>query len=75
MQLADGQFLTALAWGIDFLQDADDPPAHAKEQGCSPRQTQDKTWPLLRSGRLSAADWNGPFSRPKFRTRILESRH
>ena len=33
-KLADGQFLTALAWGIAALQDADDPRARAKEQGC-----------------------------------------
>jgi hypothetical protein len=42
-KLADDQFLTALAWGIAALQDADDPRTRAKEQGCSPRPTQDKT--------------------------------
>jgi hypothetical protein len=35
------------------LQDADDPRARAKEQGRSPRPTQDKTWPLPFSGRRS----------------------
>ena len=31
-ELADNQFLTALAWGIAALQDADDPRTRVKEQ-------------------------------------------
>jgi hypothetical protein len=31
IKLADGQFLTALAWGIAALQGADDPRARAEE--------------------------------------------
>jgi hypothetical protein len=34
-KLADGQFLTALAWGVASLQDADNPRARAKEKGFS----------------------------------------
>jgi hypothetical protein len=48
-KFADGQFLTALALGIAALQDTDDPRARAKEQGSSPRPTQDETWPLSAS--------------------------
>jgi hypothetical protein len=42
-KLADDQFLTALAWGLAALRDANDPQARAKQQSCSPRQTQDGT--------------------------------
>jgi hypothetical protein len=52
-KLTDGQFLTALAWGIASLQDADDPRVRVKEQGSSLRPTKDKTWPLPRFGRRS----------------------
>jgi hypothetical protein len=45
-KLEDDQFLTALAWGIASLQNADDPRARSKEQGCSSRLTQEKTWPF-----------------------------
>ena len=51
-KLADDQFLTALAWGIAALQDADDPQARVKEQGSSPKTNQDKSWPLPRSASL-----------------------
>jgi hypothetical protein len=65
-----------LAWGFDALQDADDPRASAKEQGCSSRSTQDKTW-------ASASLWPALLScyqlltgmayfPPKFRIRIFE---
>jgi hypothetical protein len=65
-KIADGHFHTALAWGIAALQDSDDPRARAKEQGCSPRPSQDKTCPLPRSGWRSWAEayWNGLFSGP-----------
>jgi hypothetical protein len=33
-EFADDQFLNALPWGIASLQDADDPRARAKKQGC-----------------------------------------
>ena len=78
-KLADDQFLTALAWGIAALQDADDPRTRAKEQGCSPRPTQDtRALCLALVGALelqSAADWNGVTFWPKFGIRILESKH
>jgi len=54
-ELAGDQFLTAFAWVIAALQDADDPRTRAKDQGCSPRPTQDKNvdyaslWSLLSS--------------------------
>jgi hypothetical protein len=41
------------ARGIAALQDSDEPRARAKEPGCSPRPTQDKTWPQPRSGSRS----------------------
>jgi len=41
-ELADDQFLTALSQGITALRDANDPRTRAKEQGFSPRPTQDK---------------------------------
>jgi hypothetical protein len=53
-KFADDQLLNVFsAWGIASLKDMDDPRARAKEQGCLPRPTQDKAWPLLRSGRRS----------------------
>jgi hypothetical protein len=41
-KLIEDQFLTALAWVIAALQDADDPRMRVQEKGCSPRKTQDK---------------------------------
>jgi hypothetical protein len=42
-KLADDHFLTALAWNIGALEDADDPRTRAKELGCPSWPTQDKT--------------------------------
>jgi hypothetical protein len=58
-KLADDQFLTALAWDIAALQDADDPRTRAKEQACSPMPTQGLVLCLALVGALellSAAD-------------------
>jgi hypothetical protein len=46
-ELADDQFLKALAWGIAALQDADDPRTRAKQQGCLPRLTVSSFFLLL----------------------------
>jgi hypothetical protein len=74
-KLADGQFLTALAWGVASLQDADNPRARAKEKGFLPRPTQDKTWLCLALfgalELLSTADLNGLFYLPIFMIRPL----
>ena len=78
-KLADDQFLTALAWVIAALRDADDPRTLAKLQGCSPGPTQDKRGLCLALvdalELLSAADWNILVFQPKYRIGILESKH
>jgi hypothetical protein len=51
----------------------------AKEQGCSPRPSQDKRCACLSLvgalELLSGSDWNGLFFWPEFRNRIIESRN
>jgi hypothetical protein len=42
-KLADDQFLNAMARGFAALQDAGDSRTRAKELGCSPRPTKDKS--------------------------------
>ena len=78
-KLAADQFLTALAWGIATLQDADDPgrvlKSRAVHQG-QPRIKRGLCLPLVGALELiSAADWNILIFRPKFKIRILETMH
>jgi hypothetical protein len=73
-KLADGQFLNAFAWAIASLQDADGPRTRVKEQGCSPRPTQDILALVGALELLSAADKNGVVLSPRFRIRILEGK-
>ena len=79
-ELADDQFLTALAWTIAALRDADDPPervlnSRAVHQG-QPRIKRGLCLALVGALELlSAAHWNIPFFYPKSRIVILESRH
>ena len=77
--LADGQFLTALAWGIASLQDAGDPGRVLKSRAVHQGQ------PVIKRGLclalvgalelLSAADWNSLIFQPICGISILESRH
>ena len=64
-ELADDQFLTALAWGIAALQDAETPGrvlnSRAVHQG-QPRIRRGLCLALVGALKLlSAADWNGLF--------------
>jgi hypothetical protein len=78
-ELADDQFLTALAWGIAALRDADDPGRVPNSKAVN------KGRPWIKRGvclplasaleLLSAADCNIQISRPNFRIRISESRN
>jgi hypothetical protein len=65
-KLADGQFLTALAWSNAALQDADDPRAKLKSRAVHEGQLRRKRGLCLALvgalELLSAADWNGIFS-------------
>jgi hypothetical protein len=75
LELADVQFLTALAWGIAALRNADDPGrvlnSRAVHQG-QPRIKRGLCLALVGALELlSAADWNIITSRPKFRIMIL----
>jgi hypothetical protein len=78
-KVTDDQFLTALAWIIAALRDADDPRARAKLQGCSPRPPRIKRGLCLALvgalELLSAADWSILGSLPKCMIRIFESKH
>ena len=78
-ELADDQFLTALAWGVAALRDADDPGrvsnSRAVHQG-QPRMKRGLCLALVDALELlSAADWNTLVFQPKCRIRILESKH
>ena len=77
-KLADDQFLTALAWVIAALRDADDPRAlncRAVHQG-QPRMKRGLCLALVDALELlSAADWNILVCQPKCRIKILESKH
>ena len=79
-ELADDQFLTALAWGIADLRDADDPPGRvlnskAVHQG-QPRRKHSLRIVLVDAFELlSAADWNILIFHPKCRIRIFENKH
>ena len=78
-KLADGQFLTALAWVIAALRNADDLRrvlnCRAFSQG-QPRMKRGLCLALVDAlGLLSAVDWNILVFQPKCRIRILESKH
>ena len=78
-KLADDQFLTALAWVVAALRDADDPGrvlnCRAVHQG-QPRMKRGLCLALVDALELlSAADWNVLMFHPKCRIRILESKH
>ena len=77
-KLADGQFLTALAWVIAALRDADDPGrvinCRALHQG-NPRMKRGLCLALVDALELlSAADWNILVFQPKCRIRILQAK-
>jgi hypothetical protein len=78
-ELADGQVLTALARGIAALRDADDPEFVLNRRDVHRGQPGIKHGPCLALvdalELLSAAVWNILVFHPKFRIRILESRH
>ena len=78
-ELADDQFLTALAWGIAALRDADDPErvlnSRAVHQG-QPRIKRGLCLALVGALELiSAADLTVLVIWPKFGIRTFESRH
>ena len=76
-ELADNQFLTALAWSIAALRDADD-PGECLIAGLFTKPRIKRGLCLALFGALeltSAADWNILVFQPNCRIRILESKH
>jgi hypothetical protein len=77
-ELADDQFLTALAWGIAALRDADDPGRVLNSRAVHQGQLRKKRGLCLALvdafELLSSADWNIPIFHPKCRIRIFESK-
>jgi len=74
-ELADDQFLIALAWGIDALRDADDPGHVLNSRAVyedQPRMKRGFFLALVGALEvLSAADWNILNVRLKFRISII----